>query len=166
MGRHGKSSRYDLTPLPGKGLEAGWWAAISTTTAPEAPDRPRQIEINVPSDVLFDEGSSDLVKGADQKLASVARDIISEASGPVTIFGFTDQVGAEQSNLELGQRRADTVAETLIAHGVPRSQIAPTQSKGEGAPLCVETRADGTDDADCRARDRRVFITYTITTTP
>ena len=40
--------------------------------------------------------------------------------------GYTDPVGSETYNLDLGQRRADSVAGLLVDLGMPRDKISVT----------------------------------------
>lgn len=51
----------------------------------------------------------------------------------VRLSGHTDSVSSEESNLRLGQRRADIVKNYLVAKGVSSSKIIAT-SKGEMVP--------------------------------
>ncbi len=148
-----------VDPIPGANLEPAWWAAVSTTIV-TSPDQPATIEVTVPSDVLFAENSSVLAPAAQAELAAIAEDVMAGETAPIKIVGHTDGLGEGDYNIQLGLERAEAVAEALIEHGVAAEQIAAS-SEGEGALLCAETRPDGTDDPDCRARNRRVTITYT-----
>jgi hypothetical protein len=67
----------------------------------------------------------------------------------VVIAGFTDNVGSQEYNLELGRRRAQAVAEILIGEGVPAGQLSVV-SYGKDRPVAD----NGTEDG--RARNRRV----------
>ena len=51
----------------------------------------------------------------------------------VTIEGHTDERGTREYNISLGQRRAETVKDVLIALGIPASRIA-TISYGKERP--------------------------------
>ncbi|HEX4610558.1 MAG TPA: DUF4157 domain-containing protein, partial [Urbifossiella sp.] len=70
----------------------------------------------------------------------------------VTVVGHTDATGSEAHNKALGQQRADSVLEALVAAGVPRD-AARSGSLGEGVPL-VDTQAQ-------EPRNRRVEINFT-----
>jgi OOP family OmpA-OmpF porin len=155
---------YSLGVLPGTNLELGWWATVTKTEdPPPSPGGAQIVEVNVPSDVLFAEGESDLTPEADVALAEIAQDINARAGRNVLVVGHTDHFGDTAFNQQLGQLRADAVASALHVHEVPEETINPPQSAGESSPLCPETRANGADDSDCRARNRRVLITYTYT---
>jgi outer membrane protein OmpA-like peptidoglycan-associated protein len=55
------------------------------------------------------------------------------------IEGHTDAVGSHASNVALSRRRAQTVADFLVAMGVPRSRI-DVQGYGPDRPLPGTTR--------------------------
>src|SRR5215831_1869601 len=63
------------------------------------------------SDVLFDTGKATLKPGAMAPLDRLATFLKHEPDRTVTIEGHTDNVGTEELNQELSQRRADTVRE-------------------------------------------------------
>lgn len=65
----------------------------------------------------------------------------------IVIAGHTDEVGTQEYNLELGERRAGAARDYLIAHGVPAARIT-ILSYGESMPT-------STSDA---ANRRAVFI--------
>jgi outer membrane protein OmpA-like peptidoglycan-associated protein len=145
--------------LGGTDLEPGWWGQITTSTSqPAQPSGNATVVASIPSDVLFAEGSAQLEAAAAQALTDLAA-TLRDTSGSITVDGHTDLRGDEASNLSLGQSRAEAVAMTLIALGVPADRIT-TRSYGEAQPTCQQTNADGSDNADCRARCRRVVVTY------
>ena len=69
----------------------------------------------------------------------------------VTVEGNCDQRGTRAYNLALGQRRADSVRDYLVNHGVSASRIK-TISYGKERPRCK-----GTGEA-CWAQNRRADI--------
>jgi OOP family OmpA-OmpF porin len=123
------------------------------------------VTVHAPADVLFDENSAALTDAANPVLDRLAADISQRAIGPVTVGGGTDHYGTHTTNMALGRARATTVVEALAARGINPARMTPTPL-GDTAPLCREIRPDGTDDADCRARDRRVTLTYNVAATP
>lgn len=72
----------------------------------------------------------------------------------VYIEGHTDERGSREFSLNVGARRAQSVAEALIRRGVDRRQIE-TISYGEERPLAR------CHDESCWVKNRRVDITYT-----
>jgi peptidoglycan-associated lipoprotein len=66
----------------------------------------------------------------------------------ITIEGHADERGTREYNLALGERRADTVRNYLIALGIPAERIT-VLSYGKERPECVEAAED------CWAQNRR-----------
>lgn len=64
----------------------------------------------------------------------------------VTVVGHTDAKGSDEYNMALGQRRADTVREYIIAQGYPAENVGPAESRGksellpEYSPFALEQR--------------------------
>jgi outer membrane protein OmpA-like peptidoglycan-associated protein len=86
-------------------------------------------------------------------LAAVIADIKGRQLGGITVAGYTDTSGAAEYNMQLSQRRANTVATELIKAGVP-AQLISTEGYGQTA-LAVPT-ADGVE----LAANRRVVIDF------
>ena len=103
--------------------------------------RPGQSEIAVelPSDVLFDYNSAELRPEALSMLNDVAANLSHYSNERVDVEGYTDATGAEMSNQDLSQRRADAVASYLIDHGVLARNIF---SRREAACLAKQ-QSDG-----------------------
>ena len=78
----------------------------------------------------------------------------------VAVQGYTDNAGwknstAEQSaqkNLDLSQKRAESVTSYLLSLGVPSSQIRSTTGFGESNPVADNSTAAG------KAQNRRVEV--------
>lgn len=67
-----------------------------------------------------------------QQVADIAEKLNASTSyKPTVIVGYTDAVGTSSYNLSLGQRRAKTVADALIAAGVPVERLGPVSSRGK-----------------------------------
>jgi outer membrane protein OmpA-like peptidoglycan-associated protein len=146
--------------LPGSGTEIGWWATTTSTTS-TTPIEPGVITttLSTPSDVLFQFGSAALTPTAGGTLDDVARTLSDERVQSVTVVGHTDHLGTNHD--DLGHARATAVIAYLTNSRVEASKFESAVTAGFDEPLCPEVRPDGTDDADCRARNRRVTITYT-----
>jgi outer membrane protein OmpA-like peptidoglycan-associated protein len=102
-------------------------------------------------DVLF--GTDQAALTADgintaNKLGSVLQN---NPARTVLIEGYTDSTGSSSHNLDLSQRRADSVRAALIAMGISRDRIA-THGYGEAFPKA------GNDSASGRQLNRRVEI--------
>jgi outer membrane protein OmpA-like peptidoglycan-associated protein len=103
------------------------------------------------SDVLFNvdraELSADGMRVA-QKLADI---LAQDPQGVVMVEGFTDSTGSPSHNLELSQRRAESVRNALMGMGVSSNRIA---TRGYGAAYPVASN----DNAGNRQLNRRVEI--------
>jgi outer membrane protein OmpA-like peptidoglycan-associated protein len=69
----------------------------------------------------------------------------------VEIDGYTDSVGTDSFNLDLSQRRADTVKSVLVHRGIDSARIV---SRGYGKEFGVASNAD----SGGRQLNRRVEI--------
>jgi OmpA-OmpF porin, OOP family len=74
-----------------------------------------------------------------------------DGSNAITVTGHTDDVGNDEANMKLGQRRADMIKNILIKDGITATRIT-AQSKGETVPAVPN------DNAENRHRNRRTEI--------
>jgi peptidoglycan-associated lipoprotein len=84
----------------------------------------------------------------EQKLQVLAQQLKAHVTARIVISGNTDEVGTEEYNLALGQRRAVVARSYLVALGIAESRLE-TVSYGEERPADT-----GHDDA-ARAKNRR-----------
>jgi outer membrane protein OmpA-like peptidoglycan-associated protein len=77
------------------------------------------------------------------------------ATRRVTLEGHTDAIGTEAYNLALSRRRAEGVAQELVARGVQRDRLT-AEGFGKQRPLAPNTLPDGKDNPAGRALNRRV----------
>ncbi|MCG7897192.1 MAG: OmpA family protein [Candidatus Thiodiazotropha lotti] len=102
-------------------------------------------------DVLFSSGKTDLLPGAMSTIDKLASFLGEYPEKTVLIEGHTDNVGTEEYNLDLSERRALSVKEALVQVGVDASRI-DTLGLGESTPITDNTTAAG------RLKNRRVEI--------
>lgn len=102
-------------------------------------------------DVLFDNASSTLKPGAQDKLSKLSAFLLKHQDRSIVIEGHTDSVGTENYNAALSQRRADSVASYLTGQGVTRERLT-SSGKGEGFPVV------GNETAAGRQQNRRVEV--------
>jgi peptidoglycan-associated lipoprotein len=100
--------------------------------------------------VYFAFDKSDL-DGASKATLNANAAWLNGSDATITIEGNCDERGSREYNLALGQRRADSVKDYLVANGVDASRI-DTVSFGEERPAC-----DGSGEA-CWAQNRRADI--------
>ena len=105
-------------------------------------------------DVLFDTGQATLKSGAYGTLDRLATALREKSGRKVLIEGHTDNVGSDESNQGLSERRAQSVQTALMQRDVARSQITAL-GKGENFPIASNDSADG------RQSNRRVELIFT-----
>lgn len=105
-------------------------------------------------DVLFDTGQATLKPGAYGTLDRLAMALREKSARKVLIEGHTDNVGSDESNRGLSERRAQSVQSALIQRDVAPSQITAL-GKGENFPIASNDSADG------RQSNRRVELIFT-----
>jgi outer membrane protein OmpA-like peptidoglycan-associated protein len=105
-------------------------------------------------DVLFDTAQATLKPGADAPLDRLATALRERPDRKVLIEGHTDDVGSDQNNLGLSERRAQSVQAGLIQRGVNRNQITAL-GKGENFPVASNNDPTG------RQSNRRVELIFT-----
>jgi outer membrane protein OmpA-like peptidoglycan-associated protein len=75
----------------------------------------------------------------------------------ISVEGHADAIGSQGYNLPLSQRRAETVAQELIANQTRRERVR-SQGFGELYPIAPNTNPDGSDNPAGRAKNRRVEV--------
>ncbi|PAT42427.1 OmpA family protein [Vandammella animalimorsus] len=121
------------------------------------------IQINLSADVLFDFDKAELKPEADVELQKMADVIAQKGKGVILITGHTDGKGSDAYNLRLSLARAEAVKNWLIARGL--QQNYQTEGKGAANPVAPNTHADGSDNPEGRAKNRRVEIVVNKTAT-
>lgn len=126
-------------------------ARLAVANALAIKDEPRGTVITVPSGVLFESGKFALLAGARSKLDPIAEALKQHEDHKIIVEGHTDSQGTDESNLELGQKRAQAVRDYVVSQGVKADQITAV-GIGEGRPVADNSTAEG------RANNRRVEI--------
>lgn len=103
------------------------------------------------SDVLFDVDSAVIDADGRSTLNQVAGVLVEHPKTAVVVQGHTDSTGGEEHNLALSERRANAVANHLIARGVDGARVAAL-GMGEGYPVASNGSESG------RALNRRVDV--------
>ena len=105
----------------------------------------------VPDRVFFATNETILTTASRETLRAQAAWLRKNSSINVVLEGHADERGTREYNLALGQRRAESVANYLIANGIKRSRLI-TKSYGEERPLSL-----GSNDS-AWSKNRRVEI--------
>ncbi|WP_374765263.1 OmpA family protein [Yunchengibacter salinarum] len=135
-------------------------AAPAPAPAPEpAPEPEPEPEPIPPFMVFFDFDSADLTSSARTKVKEAALAFDRLDARLVIAEGHTDDMGANDYNMDLSRKRAAAVKLALIEEGVPTGKI-DIRYEGESSPL--DKAPDGIQlpdpSAKGTARDRRVAI--------
>jgi outer membrane protein OmpA-like peptidoglycan-associated protein len=109
------------------------------------------IILNMPGRITFDFGSANLKSEYYEVLNSVAIVLEEFDKTYIDIFGHTDSIGRKNYNYKLSNRRANCVAEYIIAQGC-NAQRFSIQGFGESRPIASNSTKAG------RAQNRRVEI--------
>lgn len=109
------------------------------------------IHITFESGMLFDFDSDVVKPTAAQNLRNLANSMTQYPGSDLLIAGHTDNVGSDQYNQALSQRRAESTARYLAGLGVADSRLL-TRGLGE-----TEPKADNTTEAG-RGTNRRVEL--------
>ena len=108
--------------------------------------------MNLSEDYLkFDFDKATLRPENRELLSRIAGILLTSKDFSVGVYGHTDDVGTEDYNRNLSERRANTVRDYFVEAGLDPA-IVTTEGWGESQPLVPET----TDAA--RAKNRRVEI--------
>ncbi len=113
-------------------------------------DDDRGMVITLSGEVLFPTGKWDLKAGAMAKLDQIA-EALRGKDAPMVVYGFMDNVGSRDNNMDLSQKRANSVRDYLCGRGIPQDLIT-AQGKGPDQPVSDNGSVEG------RAANRRVEI--------
>lgn len=131
--------------------------AEDTLTRLGAVERDDGTVISLDETVLFDFGETTLRRDADQALVQLAELLRYGGQGSATVVGHTDSVGTAEDNQRLSQQRADAVLARLVELGVATGTLT-AEGRGELEPLADNVAADGSDNPEGRALNRRVEV--------
>lgn len=107
--------------------------------------------------ILFDFDAAELRPGSEATLQQVV-ELLSLSDDPaVAVVGHTDGRGTPEYNQELSERRARAVVAALVDLGADPARLQP-EGRGQTQPVAPETTADGADDPEGRAANRRVEV--------
>jgi len=118
-----------------------------------------ETRIDLSADVLFDFDKADLKPAAEQTLSKAAALIQEKAKkgASLRVEGHTDAKGNDAYNQKLSERRAESVKNWFVAHGVTGVSFT-TAGFGAKRPVAPNAKPDGSDDPEGRQKNRRVEI--------
>ena len=140
------------------GLKANVQDLAKAMTDLGADVRKTEIRVELPGDVLFDFDKTNLKPAAEETLKKLATIIRSKSKGSVLINGYTDSKGSDPYNQRLSEGRATSVKQWLTTQGGVPATGLQTRGFGKANPVAPNTGANGADNPDGRAKNRRVEV--------
>lgn len=117
-----------------------------------------EIIVTLDADVLFDFDKADIKPVMNEKLSKLSKLIILKKTTVVEIRGYTDSKGADEYNYNLSVRRATVVSQWLTQNGHVNPTYLRPVGFGETDPVAPNMFADGSDNPQGRAKNRRVEV--------
>ena len=107
----------------------------------ETRESARGLIVNL-SDVLFDTAKHDLRPGAREKLARVSGILSAHPGLKLEVEGHADSRGSDEYNMNLSERRAESVRNYLVSQNIQPSMIT-AKGFGESRPVASNDNAAG-----------------------
>jgi outer membrane protein OmpA-like peptidoglycan-associated protein len=112
----------------------------------------RKLPENV--DLRFDTGSATLRPESQERLNNLAAELSAYPDSRAKVGGYTDNVGSAAGNLQLSQKRANSVVDELVRKGISSDRLT-AEGYGQQDPIADNSTAEG------RATNRRVSVGVT-----
>ena len=109
------------------------------------------LKLIMPGNITFATDSAQIASSFYQPLNNLANSFRQYNQNSIEVVGHTDSTGSYSYNMELPQRRAQSVADYLLAQGVDPSRLS-TRGMGPDQPVASNATAEG------RAQNRRVEV--------
>lgn len=109
--------------------------------------------------VFFEVGKTDLIAPAQLKVKEIAT-VVNDprvVERNLLLEGHTDSTGSDEDNLNLSNRRAESVHQGLMTGKVDPKRMT-TRGFGEKYPISENTKPDGSPNPDGQAKNRRVEV--------
>lgn len=153
-----ESTTYHLTAKGAGGTqEATARLTVSAPPPPPPPPPPSVSDEDLFSqnikDVYFDYDKSDIRSDQQSSVGADLQFLSQHSNINITIEGHCDERGSTDYNLALGDQRASTVKNALVAGGINASRIK-TISYGKEKPFCTES------NEACWQQNRRGHFVY------
>lgn len=110
------------------------------------------IQLIMPGNITFATDSADIASSFYAPLNNLANSFRQYNQNSIEIVGHTDSTGSHSYNMSLSQRRAQSVANYLVAQGVDGARLS-SRGAGPDQPIASNATPDG------RAQNRRVEVT-------
>ena len=127
---------------------------------PSAPEPRRTTErIYLGADAYFEFNQAELRPQAETALEKIAERAKDVREATIEIVGHADQIGSEDYNLALSERRADAVRAYLVDQGLSDEAIR-IEARGESDPIVRCEGRQGADLVSCLQPNRRSEIIF------
>jgi outer membrane protein OmpA-like peptidoglycan-associated protein len=143
VGAYMDSQKRDLEKNLSKEIHAG---QAKVETLPN-----HVVRITMTNQTAFDTNSADIKPGFDSTMDKLADVVVRYGKTSLTVVGHTDNVGSNDYNQKLSERRARAVAQYFESKRVNAMRLA-TSGKGESQPVASNSSESG------RQANRRVEI--------
>jgi OOP family OmpA-OmpF porin len=110
---------------------------------PTAEPAPKRMKYCVTLDIEFDINKSDIRPQYNDEVAKVGDFMVKYPTTTAVIEGYADEVGSDELNMQLSQRRAESVVKTLVdKFGIDRTRLA-AKGYGKNRPVASNTTDAG-----------------------
>jgi outer membrane protein OmpA-like peptidoglycan-associated protein/tetratricopeptide (TPR) repeat protein len=133
-------------------------------SSPETLDKPPPGETDpdiyfVLNSIMFEFDSFTLNEAAAKEADRISEAMESNPEIKLELTGHTDEIGADEYNLRLSERRAQSVADYLTSRGIGKERIR-VRASGESEPIAINKYEDGTDSPEGRRLNRHVSLKF------
>lgn len=139
---------------PNAAAQNGLFESVDFSYARFAPKASETTIISDDNSALIYHPFNSAQKDVNPKIDAYIKELAAKHKTTAATFivtGHTDNIGEDEPNMKLGQRRADGIKDLLMKRGIASKRVTAT-SKGETAPIA-------TNDTDAgRQRNRRTEI--------
>ena len=126
--------------------EATAGTGVAVTKTPD-----NRLKLDIPSDISFDVGRSDIKPNFRTVLDTFANGLVKNPSSTVSIIGHTDSSGSDTINNPLSLNRASAARDYIAARGVASNRFT-IDGRGSREPIAAN------DTSVNKAKNRRVEI--------
>lgn len=143
-------------PAPAKAHKPMTLAQLEAALRAEKTDR--GLRLVLPADALFQSKQGELDDNAVTPLTTLAELVAAIKPHEIVVVGHTDSVGDDAANLALSKQRARAIAAWLAAHAPKARPHFIEEGYGRTRPVAPNHNADGSDNPEGQAANRRIEI--------
>lgn len=116
--------------------------------------------LEIKADVLFPFDSSAIGSEGIEIISTIVKKLANNGKkhSKIVINGYADNIGSDNYNMRLSERRANAVKDILIRNGVPDKDIT-TVAKGSSEPIVFCAQKDKQERRKCLSPNRRIVLT-------